>query len=606
MQDIPPQGTIADIFFPRLVARLHRERFEGSVRVSLGSTTKILYFKAGEIASAASNAEPDRLASVLIQDGRLTDPQLEMAKSRMPQEGSLGRTLIELGFLTPSELLQGARRQVRQILATCSTLKIGAYQVEPGPLPPEVTVLGIPTRRLIFDCILESPDRGSVLREIGSMESVFTPTEDLAPGLAALKLDIVHDQVGRMLDGSSTLRDLSGRTSLDDFAVSKVVLALEVLGLADLVGVPAPVAAPTTWRSIPIDTDQAQPEPDPVLVNAGAGHADPPALEQPAPEPPPIPEEELPAFAVVEESDVEWQIDPQTGERVHVGPIGVSFEGKVGPPSRVGPGLRVILAAAGAATVAIAAAILYLGRRSPESPRTEVAQPPKVARAAVPDLRPETEPAPDRAQSPPPVPAPALTAIATPSPTSVSPAPDVSPIPAVVPAPELSRPAAVSPPAAVPPPAARRTAEAPVPTQTPDDAAPMSPAAPRLPPRGSVSPFRDATRYMGALRRFDTGDAEGAARIFQELASNEPGRYTLQLMIACKEETLRETRAQSGEHGSLFFLPFQFKGRTCYRVFWGAYAGKDQARDAIASLPPPLQPAGNPPPIVSIDRLRTP
>jgi uncharacterized protein DUF4388 len=625
MQEIPPHGAIADIFFPRLVACLQRERFEGLVRVSLGSTTKILYFKAGEIASAASNAEPDRLAAVLIQDGRLTEPQLEMAKARMPQDGSLGRTLIELGFLTPSELLQGARRQVRQILATCSVLKIGGYQVEPGPLPPEVTVLGLPTRRLIFDCILESPDRGSVLREIGSMESVFSPTAELAEGLASLKLDIDYDQVARMIDGSSTLRDLSGRTSLDDFTVSKLVLALESLGLAELVGVPAPQGAPTSWTSIPIDADQEPPEPDPVLRGAGATSGPmasgaeveeetpaPPPAPAPSPvtmpaggasrarpplEPPPIPEEELPAFAIVQEDDVEWEIDPRTGERVHHGPIGVTFEGKVASPSRMGVGLRPILAVAGALTVAIAAAVFFLGRRGAGSSPPAPVKPPEVAGAAEPEpprrIEPESarraEPAAGTPQTDqPPATFPSGPSDAPPSPAALSPAASASPVPSVA------------------PPTARRPAETAVPVPTPIDLVPMPQTGPQIPPHGSVSPFRDASRYMGALRHLDTGDTEGAARIFQELASSEPGRYTLQLMIACEEETLRTTRAQSGERGSLFFLSFQFKGRTCYRVCWGSYAGKDEARDAIPSLSAPLLPAGSSPLIVPIDRLRTP
>src|SRR5207245_601641 len=149
MQDIPPQGSIADIFFPRLIARLHRDGFEGAVRIVLADTTKVLYLKGGEIASAASNAEADRLASILILEGRLTLPQLEMATSRLQPGGSLGKTLIEMGFLTPSELLQGARRQVRQILGSCCTLSSGSYQIEEGPLPPQVTVLGLSTLCLV-------------------------------------------------------------------------------------------------------------------------------------------------------------------------------------------------------------------------------------------------------------------------------------------------------------------------------------------------------------------------------------------------------------------------------------------------------------------------
>src|SRR5437867_11234477 len=91
MQDIPLHGSLAGIFFPRLVARLHAEGFDGTLRVSAGTILKVIYFKRGEIASAASNAEGDRLPSILIQDGRLTQPQLEMARSHVTPEKSLGK-----------------------------------------------------------------------------------------------------------------------------------------------------------------------------------------------------------------------------------------------------------------------------------------------------------------------------------------------------------------------------------------------------------------------------------------------------------------------------------------------------------------------------------
>src|SRR5262245_58921666 len=103
MQDIPPQGSIDSHFLPGLVADLHVRECERVLRLSLPDTVKLLYFKRGEIASAASNAEEDRRANLLIKEGRLTLQQLDLARSRQQEGASLGKILIELGFLTPSE-----------------------------------------------------------------------------------------------------------------------------------------------------------------------------------------------------------------------------------------------------------------------------------------------------------------------------------------------------------------------------------------------------------------------------------------------------------------------------------------------------------------------
>ena len=238
MQDLSESHPIAGVFTPRLVARLQREAFDGALRFHSGSATRVVYFRRGDIASAASNAEADRLHNILINEGRLSGPQVDMARSRLRPGTTLGKTLIDLGFLTPSELLSGARRQVKQILAACFTLAEGVYQVAPGPVGPEVTNLGLPVRRLIFDAVMESGDRQTIVGEMGSMESIYGPAPALGEALATMRLDASAEEVARRLDGRATLRDISGRTHLDDFTVSKIVLALEIMGLAELVSRP--------------------------------------------------------------------------------------------------------------------------------------------------------------------------------------------------------------------------------------------------------------------------------------------------------------------------------------------------------------------------------
>src|SRR3989449_11247941 len=162
-------------------------------------------------------------------------------------------TFLEMGFLSPSELLQGARRQVRIIVGSCFSAAEGAYEMAPEPLPPEVTSLGLNTRRLVFDCLMEAGDRSAVIREIGSMESVYRPTERLAPVLAALRLAFETDRIGRMLDGSATLRDISSRTAHDDLTVGKVILALDLLGAAENATPAAEaIAGAERGRAIPI------------------------------------------------------------------------------------------------------------------------------------------------------------------------------------------------------------------------------------------------------------------------------------------------------------------------------------------------------------------
>lgn len=71
------------------------------------------------------------------------------------------------------------------------------------------------------------------------------------------------------------------------------------------------------------------------------------------------------------------------------------------------------------------------------------------------------------------------------------------------------------------------------------------------------------------------------------------GRYTAQLAVACKAETVERLVASSGGSDELYVLPAEVKGAACYRVCWGSYASADEAA-RTEDLPPPLRSTDRP------------
>ena len=666
MQDDSESHPIAGVFTPRLVARLQRDAFDGALRFHSGSATRVVYFRRGDIASAASNAEADRLHNILIREGRLSGPQVEMARSRLRPGATLGKTLIELGFLTPSELLSGARRQVRQILAACFALTEGVYQVSAGPLGAEVTNLGLPVRRLIFDALMESGERRTIVGEMGSMESVYGPTTALGEALPSLRLDPEAEEVARRLDGRATLREISGRTHLDDFTVSKIVLALEIMGLAEAISRPEEDARPAAavaarpGRVIPIEdagtADQGSAAaavsgpaaPVPVLVGASAGGdasgADTPSAFPPGPvpaaatvsnetpnpsphggpdgfddepedgeaessEPPPFSRDELPAFAVPETSQEGWRVDPETGERVHEGPVEMTFDGAVMPPSeRASTGSRWIGIGVVVAVVAFAALLAFrLHRPSPDAtadgggavdrPSREAA-PSGTATGTISGAPAVEEAAPEPSPRSEPRSAPPETAPAGAAPSDRAPSePEPGPVATAVAPPRISEtPAATEAPQTQP---ARQTQTAP---QT--QRAPQTRPAPPAPSESAVPADDD---LGSGQARLDAGDVAGAGAIFARMVAASPTEhFTLQVLIACETENILKARNATRPDGPLFVVPFRLQERSCWRVCWGRYLDRDAAHAAAAALPPYFKAAGLTPVVVSFGRLRPP
>ncbi|MCP3980379.1 MAG: hypothetical protein GY716_13840 [bacterium] len=70
------------------------------------------------------------------------------------------------------------------------------------------------------------------------------------------------------------------------------------------------------------------------------------------------------------------------------------------------------------------------------------------------------------------------------------------------------------------------------------------------------------------------------------LAAAGPG-WTLQYLLACDADNVRQVMSRIGEHEQLYLLPGLHAGRSCFRVCWGHFASRDRAL-AARSIPAPL------------------
>src|SRR6185436_8617261 len=260
-----------------------------------------------------------------------------------------------------------------------------------------------------------------------------------------------------------------------------------------------------------------------------------------------------------------WSVDPETGEKVHMGPIELTFDGPVVPPgNRAGSrGRLALFAAAGALAVASVLAFFVLRGAESGDDAARIA-----SRSAAPvEAPPGAEPP---AAAPPETPA-----------GDERGAPEQSPI--VPDKPQEKQDAS-------PPPA-------PAPVTGTEPPADSGAAA----TRGSGGEFG----FGFGQRLIDAGTLDRATEVFSRALAPLPReRYTLQMMIACEAETVRKARGGTRPDEGLFVLPMLVRGRGCYRVLWGVFESKEAA--ARAALPPYFVASGIAPAVVAIDRLRPP
>jgi septal ring-binding cell division protein DamX len=87
---------------------------------------------------------------------------------------------------------------------------------------------------------------------------------------------------------------------------------------------------------------------------------------------------------------------------------------------------------------------------------------------------------------------------------------------------------------------------------------------------------------------------DGMARDF---TAQTGGSYTLQFELVCETSSITRAIAEAGN--KVWFVPTSYRGRPCYRVFWGRFNSSADATAATSQFPPAL---GVKPVVVKIPR----
>jgi septal ring-binding cell division protein DamX len=83
----------------------------------------------------------------------------------------------------------------------------------------------------------------------------------------------------------------------------------------------------------------------------------------------------------------------------------------------------------------------------------------------------------------------------------------------------------------------------------------------------------------------------------RDFAAQKGGSYTVQFELVCETASITRALAEAGD--KVWFVSTNYRGRPCYRVFWGRFATSAEANAATKQLPAAL---GATPVVVKIPR----
>jgi len=226
-------GDLAAEPLPEILRTLPHYRVPGVVTATSGDVVKKIYLMGGNVIFATSSDLADSLGAYLKQSALITTGELRISIDRI--DASHGRRhgalLVEMGVLTPDQLVQIVTEQVKVILYSTFSWERGTVTFEAGNFRTEELIqLDLSTPQAIADGIRQLPDPRRVVARLGPSWSILdrgeVPVEASGVSWSAGELKLLS-----RVDGRQTLRDLITAGPGDVSTNAKLVYAFWVLHL---------------------------------------------------------------------------------------------------------------------------------------------------------------------------------------------------------------------------------------------------------------------------------------------------------------------------------------------------------------------------------------
>src|ERR1700682_6199981 len=114
------RGSLAETPLPQVLRRIFLEGLKGTLSLAQGDKTRHLFFEKGQLRTATSSREGQRIGAFLKRRGWITDEELAWALETVAKQGRarLGKILVEKGLVSRAVLDAEMRRLVEEIVYT--------------------------------------------------------------------------------------------------------------------------------------------------------------------------------------------------------------------------------------------------------------------------------------------------------------------------------------------------------------------------------------------------------------------------------------------------------------------------------------------------------
>ncbi len=232
------RGTLQTTSLPDLIRWLSETKQTGTLVFQIGPIRKKLFFRDGELISAASSDPREFLGQFLLRKGWIAEGQLIKALEEQMQSGRmLGLILVEKGWLTEQQLKEALREKACDTIYSLFIAEDATFEFLPGELPTyEMIPIGLPVHAIVMEGVYRKDEWQRVQQTFPAMERTILRRVEGVPMPSEMKQDWIVQRVYRTINGRRSLGEIALMLYELDFDVMRIALRLYEHGLVEIVG----------------------------------------------------------------------------------------------------------------------------------------------------------------------------------------------------------------------------------------------------------------------------------------------------------------------------------------------------------------------------------
>ncbi|HHS97803.1 MAG TPA: DUF4388 domain-containing protein [Chloroflexi bacterium] len=249
------KGNLRDFNTTQLFNLINLARKTGTLTIETKDARARLCFKEGKLIYAGLDGQDDRLVTILLKAGKLTEEQARTirARSDIKNDKELGLLLINAGYVSQEDIVRSVREHTLETVYQLFNWTEGTFRFEPGLLPIEGRItVPIDLENVIMEGSRRLKESARLEEELPNLDMALKFTDRPDARMRTINLTVEEWRVVSFINPRNTIRQIAQYNNMSDFQIRRIVYGLLQAGLVELVppeGVerkPPPGAPPGT------------------------------------------------------------------------------------------------------------------------------------------------------------------------------------------------------------------------------------------------------------------------------------------------------------------------------------------------------------------------